>query len=196
MEIGYKTDGVYTIYPDNLNSISVYCEMSQGGWTRVVNRIDRNNNFKKSWAEFKSGFGDFSGNHWLGLENMRTIVQVKPTKVRFECTNTVNYFFELDWITIGSEAQKYQLFYGGYLTRNMSAINNLSAQNGTFFSAFDNDNDGYSGINCVDTYNGGWWYQTCIEFCITCNSTNGVGHFNLPTGWLFCDKSKMLFMHK
>ena len=59
MAFGLQKDGVYTIYPDEVNPITVYCEMNKGGWTRVMNRIENTNFFDKSWAEYKNGFGDF-----------------------------------------------------------------------------------------------------------------------------------------
>ncbi|CAG2204730.1 unnamed protein product [Mytilus edulis] len=60
--------GVFTIYPDESNTMTVYCDMctNGGGWTVIQRRIDDSVDFYKYWNDYKSGFGNVSGNHWLG----------------------------------------------------------------------------------------------------------------------------------
>ena len=187
---GQKTDGIYKIYPDNWIPLSVYCELSQGGWTRVMNRNQNVVNFNKTWIEYRNGFGYFLTIYWLGLEHMRRLILVKPSKMRIECTNTVNYFFEFDWITIGTEAQKYQFHFGFYSVKNISEIYLFTNHNGSYFTTYDKDNDQNPG-NCAFEHNGGWWFVSCFSFCFTCKSAN-VGHFYYDSvGSTYCDYIKM-----
>ncbi|XP_052090050.1 angiopoietin-2-like isoform X2 [Mytilus californianus] len=63
-----KRSGVYTIYPDEINGIKAYCDMSTdgGGWTVFQRRIDRKTSFDRNWIDYKEGFGDPQKELWLG----------------------------------------------------------------------------------------------------------------------------------
>lgn len=72
---GYKSDGVHVIRPRGMTSdITAYCEMTGGvGWTRIQRRIEYQKefmttslDFNRNWSDFKTGFGDPLGEHWLG----------------------------------------------------------------------------------------------------------------------------------
>ncbi|KAI5091243.1 microfibril-associated glycoprotein 4-like [Silurus meridionalis] len=68
-------NGVYTIYPAGPNKpVKVFCEMGceeddshqDGRWTVIQRRIDGNVSFYQSWNDYRDGFGDASGEYWLG----------------------------------------------------------------------------------------------------------------------------------
>lgn len=70
---GYNTSGIYRIQPRlSLQSFLVWCELSDygGGWTYVVNRFDGSQNFYLKWTDYKQGFGNLSGEHWIGLDHL------------------------------------------------------------------------------------------------------------------------------
>ena len=51
--------------------MQVYCDMTGGGWTRIMNKVDaQTNDFDKTMEENKEGFGDLYGNQWLVLRNI------------------------------------------------------------------------------------------------------------------------------
>ncbi|KAI4897231.1 hypothetical protein NFI96_005581, partial [Prochilodus magdalenae] len=67
--------GVYTIYPGGPEKpVEVYCDMGcdeydghkDGKWTVIQKRIDGSVNFYRPWEQYKNGFGNVSGEYWLG----------------------------------------------------------------------------------------------------------------------------------
>ena len=65
---GYRLDGVYYIRPRGIEfDVPVYCELMDGGWTRIQRRDEGLVNFNLNWEGTKQGFGNVSGEHWLGI---------------------------------------------------------------------------------------------------------------------------------
>ncbi|VDI54469.1 Hypothetical predicted protein [Mytilus galloprovincialis] len=81
-----SSSGVYTLYLENNMEISVFCEMSvdDGGWTVVQRRLDGKTNFLRFWDDYKTGFGNLTGEHWLGNDNLHYILLQNAYKVRFD----------------------------------------------------------------------------------------------------------------
>ena len=72
---GVHTNGVFTISPDGRCPFNVYCDMTNGGWTIVQKRDGGSENFYRSWDDYVAGFGDISGEHWLGLDKIHRLTQ-------------------------------------------------------------------------------------------------------------------------
>ncbi|KAJ3646887.1 hypothetical protein Zmor_024452 [Zophobas morio] len=150
---GYNTSGTYRIQPKiSLENFLVWCDMSTkgGGWTYVLNRFDGSQNFYLSWADYKQGFGNLSGEHWLGLDHVYELTNSKPTELLFELmdwdSKTVYALYSR--FQIGSEAENYQIKTLGLYNGN--AGDSFRGHNGVTFSTVDNDNSP-SGV-CAATY--------------------------------------------
>ena len=130
----------------------------------------------RSWAQYKVGFGDPSGNYWLGNDLLSQLTAHNRYKLRFDLqqNGTGNrYYAEYSTFRVLSEADNYTLQvggYSGYVTDRFSGYHN-----GEQFSTFDRDNDQHSSLNCA-AYNGGgfWW-----KYCGTCgvNAARSTGRF-------------------
>ena len=75
---GHTTSGVYTINPaDNQTEFKVYCDMDTSiggrGWTVIQRRYDGSVSFDRNWTDCENGFGNKTGEYWLGLSYMHRL---------------------------------------------------------------------------------------------------------------------------
>ena len=84
----------------------------------VQQNINGSNFFNRSWAEFKVGFNDSSGNYWLGNELVSQLTVNNSYKLRFDLqsrSNTSNWYHaEYSTFRVLSEADNYRLQVDGY----------------------------------------------------------------------------------
>ena len=81
-----STSGVYTINPDNQTEFKVYCDMDTdgGGWTVIQRRFDGSVSFDRNWAECENGFGNKTGEYWLGLSYMHRLTTSASQDMRVD----------------------------------------------------------------------------------------------------------------
>ncbi|TSN48498.1 Angiopoietin-2 [Bagarius yarrelli] len=160
---GNKESGVYTLtIPDTKEQIKAYCDMETeaGGWTIVQKRFSGHVDFDQTWKEYKMGFGDTAGEHWLGNEYISKLTNKQQYMLRIELTdwdgNTA--FSQYDEFSLSSEEQKYRINLKGY-SGSAGKISSL-AQPGSDFSTKDADNDKCV-CKCSQLTTGGWWFDAC-----------------------------------
>ena len=181
-------DGEYLIYPYGSNPVLVYCEVSRGGWTRILNKVDRTPAFGRGKVEYVEGFGETFGNYWLGLDNIRGLVEQEPYSVRIELSNgnLESYFAEYDFFYVHSSSKNYRLKLGRYTSGNL--IDTFRRMSGNDFS--------FNDTACGIQYSAGWWFDsgaTCHSVCLTCerNFAGTEGHW-LNYNWLIFANVKMM----
>lgn len=110
---GIKLDGIYNIYlTESSIPTQVYCEMKKGGWTRILNRINRlNSSFDRVWTDYKEGFGELTGNHWLGLKPMQLLTYQQQMSLRIEVSSDEKdeEFIEYPSFLIYPESQRFKM---------------------------------------------------------------------------------------
>jgi len=123
--------------------------------------------FNRSWQEFKVGFGNKSGNYWIGNERLHQLTKDGRYKLRVDVLASFNgqwYWAEYSGFGVGSEASGYALFVSGYsgnagdaMTVDGDFANSLNSKR---FRTYDRpfDRNGY----CVLRLNwlGGFWYSS------------------------------------
>ena len=167
---GQTASGVYTIQPDDQPAFQAYCDMETdgGGWTVFQRRMDGSVDFYRYWTDYQQGFGNLSGEFWLGLDKIHrltsTATQLRVDMQDFEGNSA---YAQYTTFTVGNSASKYILTVSGY---SGTAGDDLAYHNGQRFSTRDQENDA-AGYNCAQTYKGGWWYNACHN-----SNLNGLYH--------------------
>jgi ficolin len=138
--------------------------MTGGGWTVIQRRQDGSENFYRLWDDYVNGFGNRTGEYWLGLETMR-IMTTEASTLRIELESfgdlkSISAVAEYSSFAIGSSASNYKLTVSGY---SGTCGDSLSPwHNGRPFSTADRDNDLHE-INCAVEFKGAWWYKACHQ---------------------------------
>ena len=112
------TSGVYTIKPDGDGpDFEVFCDQktAEGGWIVVQKRFDGTVDFHRNWFDYKKGFGNLSGEFWLGLDKIHRLTK-SPSKLRvdLEDFDGRTSYAEYDMFEIATESKKYQLSVSKY----------------------------------------------------------------------------------
>ena len=118
--------------------------------------------FYRFWKQYQQGFGNLSGEFWLGLDKIHrltsTATQLRVDLKDFDGNSRYALYSSF---SVGDSASKYILLVSGYTgTAGDSHGSESKRHNGHCFSTKDRDNDVWEG-SCAQTYQGGWWYDWC-----------------------------------
>ena len=145
-------------------------ETDGGGWTVFQRRQDGSVNFNKNWAEYEKGFGNLTGEFWLGLSKIHRLTQgeINTLRVDFGGFDGSIGYAKYSAFNIGNETSHYTLTVGGH---SGTAGNDLAAYNGHRFATYDNDFD-----NCIGTWgNNGWWQHGVGSGCFYTHLNGNYG---------------------
>ncbi|XP_032903046.1 angiopoietin-related protein 4 isoform X2 [Amblyraja radiata] len=132
----------------------------KGGWTVIQRRMDGSIDFDRLWQAYKDGFGNLTGEFWLGLEKLYTIVRQGSYLLRIELEDWENHTEYTEYpFSLGSEATDYTITLKNPVSGNLK--NAISESSGLRFSTRDQDHDLQFNMNCAKHLTGGWWFTTC-----------------------------------
>ena len=129
-----------------------------GGWTVFQFRMNGSQDFYLGWHDYENGFGDLSGEFWLGLSKIHRLT-ASTNMLRVELGdfdgNTPYAKYSTFWV--GNSSSNYTLRVYGYTG---TAGDSLTTHNGRQFTTKDRDNDN-ARYNCAQAYHGAWWFSSC-----------------------------------
>ncbi|XP_035893499.1 microfibril-associated glycoprotein 4-like [Anopheles stephensi] len=129
-------------------------------WIVFQRRSNGSLNFNRNWTEYRDGFGDVRGDHWLGLDKLHAIVQMRQHEllIVLEDFDGVIAYAHYDDFRIGNETEKYVIKSVGRYKG--TAGDSFSSHRDEKFSTHDQDNDKHT-ANCAQWASGGWWFYKC-----------------------------------
>ncbi|XP_026578279.1 angiopoietin-related protein 4 [Pseudonaja textilis] len=155
-----QKSGVFEIQPPGAPAFKVFCDLEDGGWTVIQRRLDGSVDFDRLWDAYKEGFGNLTGDFWLGLEKMHRMVKEEHFQLLVELqdwegnSQKAHFLFRL-----GGEETAYTLSLLGAIRGE------LESAMGDFpqlpFSTRDRDHDLKGDTNCAKHLSGGWWFSYC-----------------------------------
>uniref|UniRef100_A0A182QXC8 Fibrinogen C-terminal domain-containing protein n=1 Tax=Anopheles farauti TaxID=69004 RepID=A0A182QXC8_9DIPT len=159
--------GVYFMQPDPGTNFTF--EVSRdwtnnhgfgGNWIVFQRQFNGSVNFFRNWTEYKRGFGELRGEHWLGLDKLHAIVSTRQHEllIVMEDFDGVVAYAHYDDFSIGGESEKYVLKTVGQYTG--TAGDSFSRHKDERFSTYDQDNDKHDS-NCAKWVSGAWWFYKC-----------------------------------
>jgi len=153
----------------------------------IQQRIHPFNTFKRSWDEYKFGFGDRKGSYWIGNDVISYLTTNGNYTLKCDLQSRKTgkwHYAEYSTFVVLPEAQNYKLQVTGY---SGNAGDAMYVHNRNMFTTYDRDND-HSWANCGAHFGGGFWYHRCFHCGVNSNSL--FIWASLPGGdWL--QKSRM-----
>ncbi|XP_023687845.2 angiopoietin-2b isoform X1 [Paramormyrops kingsleyae] len=160
---GITENGVYRLHVANsTQTFKVFCDMKTrgGGWTVVQRRQDGSVDFHRNWADYKTGFGEPSGEYWLGNDFIHRLTTGQHYVLQVQVTDREGNeaYSQYDHFYIDEEEHNYSLHSRGF--SGTAGRSSSLAPSGTPFSTKDRDNDRCS-CKCAQMASGGWWFDAC-----------------------------------
>uniref|UniRef100_A0A1X7UMS3 Fibrinogen C-terminal domain-containing protein n=1 Tax=Amphimedon queenslandica TaxID=400682 RepID=A0A1X7UMS3_AMPQE len=178
----------------------VYCDMETdgGGWAVFQRREDGSVDFYRYWADYMNGFGNLTGEFWLGLSKIHCLTKGRSNTLRVELqefNNNITIYAEFSRFNIGDNNTEYTLSVGGY---SGTAQNSMYLHDGMRFSTRDDDNDLGPDYSCAIGHTGAWWYRGCHVACLNgqyfqtpVNNANGIVWYEYNKNYVVFKFSEM-----
>ena len=181
-----KSSGVYTIANFcgvKCSNTKVYCDTSSGGggWTVIQRRKDGSIDFlNRDWIKYEDGFGNLSGEFWIGLRSMHCLTSQGDWELRidYQLKNGTESYLHYNKFEIGSAKDRYPLNTSGFDTLGLTDPFYTGNLNGMKFTSRDRDNDLWSNFNCASEGDGGWWHHACTHIYVNAKPDRAGIHLN------------------
>jgi ficolin len=178
-----KEPGVYynVICDFGLDKTAAGADLSLYPWTIFQRRVVGGVDFYRDYDDYKKGFGNTTGDFWSGLETIRALTKAGTAKLRVGLCNGascgsstdpsdksdfsksyigVNTYALYSSFSVGPDSDRYRLSVSGFSNQNGNQPgDSLAHQNSQQFSAVGSDVSNAG--TCVNSYRGGWWYNSC-----------------------------------
>ena len=120
--------------------------------------MDGSVDFYRYWTDYQQGFGNLSGEFWLGLDKIHCLTS-NATELRIDLEDFEgnSRYAQYTSFSVGDSESNYILSVSGFSGNAGDSFGDLS---GYQFSTRDRDNDIW-GSNCAQSFKGGWWYNNC-----------------------------------
>uniref|UniRef100_A0A672FGY4 Angiopoietin 2b n=1 Tax=Salarias fasciatus TaxID=181472 RepID=A0A672FGY4_SALFA len=157
LRAGVKESGVYSIRPHNFNqTVKVFCDMKTrgGGWTVLQHRRNGSVDFHRGWREYKTGFGEPSGEHWLGNDIIHKLTSSQEYSLHIQLRDREGNeaFSQYGRFYIDGEDNNYSLHVEGF--SGTAGRTSSLTHSGSQFSTKDRDNDRCT-CKCAQLASGG-----------------------------------------
>ncbi|CAH1789933.1 unnamed protein product, partial [Owenia fusiformis] len=167
--LGFTQNGIYRIKPNSsADQFQAYCKHdADGGWTVIQRREDGSVDFNKDWVEYREGFGNPAGEHWLGNEHIYHLTSTGKHQLRVDIKLPDN-----SWATSAYDDFKIESEFGGYMMRlgtflggnagdGFNVESSFSTNKDMYFSTKGKDQDDSYWYHCAEDAKSGWWYSDC-----------------------------------
>ncbi|CAG5887955.1 unnamed protein product [Menidia menidia] len=155
---GVRRSGVYTILMFPGTSLPVYCDMETegGGWTVFQRRRDGSVSFNRGWSEYRDGFGEPRGEHWMGNQHLHLLSNQGHYSLRIDMQDWshVHRHGLYQSFRIDDEENQYRLHISGFSGTVEDSFGWYHDQHG--FSTPD------TGNICAEISHAGWWFHQCF----------------------------------
>ncbi|XP_038068684.1 angiopoietin-2-like [Patiria miniata] len=162
VDAGQNTSGVYTIRHKHKN-MQVYCRMESGkGYTVFQRRLDGSVSFNRTWQEYAEGFGNLTGEFWLGNQKLRSLTRNwgRELVITLRAFAGEEARIRYEYFHVFASEYTYTLNVDGFSEESGDAGDSLRYQTVARFSTRDKDRDNDL-ENCAEKLHGGWWYDGC-----------------------------------
>ena len=114
------SDGVYVIRPglsEDRRTVRVYCQRDQvdgTGWTVIQRRLDGRQSFARGWDDYSAGFGDPTGDYWLGNEYIHRLTSRQAFRLRVDMWDVEGRYWVAEYpaFRVASSEDLYRLYLG------------------------------------------------------------------------------------
>lgn len=151
-----RQSGIYEIqiprYSEQSFQVACEAETRYGNWTIILRRMDGSENFDRNKTEYEEGFGNLTGEFFLGLDKIHALTSDQPQEliVLLEDFKGKIRYEAYDKFAIANGNNSYNLETLAQATG--TAGDSLRNHQGVKFSS-----------NCGHIWTSGWWYKNCHE---------------------------------
>lgn len=163
----YGDSNIHNIKLPNFGTFPVLCnsDIAGPGWTVIQQRINGKEDFNRSWEAYKNGFGNLTGDFFLGLEKIHrlTVNRANTLYIYMERFAGTSFYARYSKFTIAGEDDKYRLLSLGHYSGTADRDRMRKGEHQKF-TTFDSQNDIHEDYNCAENFLGGWWYKGCADW--------------------------------